>query len=328
MTSGSSFPEWSRLRDQWPNASLSRFVTSGNLRWHVQVGGVGPVVVLVHGTGAASFSWGEVLPHLLPHVSVVVPDLPGHGFTTAPDAGVLTLPGMATALGELLATLEMSPVAVVGHSAGAAVLLRLSLDGRLPGATILGFNPALVPPPEVYRSLLAPLVHRVAGLRQVAMLAARLAGRQDAQDAQTQDAQDAQDAYDAKGAKRAKGAGLVASLLRASNSRIPAANIALYETLFRSPEHDHNVLRMMAGWSLTELVNELPRVTARVELVAGREDPWISSSALSRLVPKMPNATLELVTGGHLWHEEAPREAAGRVLEALGLRSLGRSAPS
>lgn len=291
MTDESSLLAWSRLRDRWPNASLSRFVASQGIDWHVQVGGTGPVVLLLHGTGAASFSWGDVIPHLLPHVTVVVPDLPGHAFTTAPNAGVLTLGGMADALGKLLATLGVSPVAVVGHSAGAAVLLRMSLDNLLPSATILGFNPALVPPPAIYRSLLAPLVHRVAALRPVASVAAWLAERADA-----------------------PRSGLVASLLRASNSQVPHRHLELYQALFASPAHDHHVLTMMAGWSLPELLRDLSRIRTPAVFIAGDRDPWVSPAALRAILQPIPGAELRLERGGHLLHEERPEDAARWIL--------------
>ena len=52
----------------WPNRDSSRFVTAGGLRWHVQVAGTGPVVLLVHGTGAATHS-GAPAPRLADRTS-------------------------------------------------------------------------------------------------------------------------------------------------------------------------------------------------------------------------------------------------------------------
>ena len=84
-------PSWEELQSRWPNAGASRFVTVGGIAWHLQVAGAGPVLLLVHGTGSASFSWGAVLPLLARRFTVVVPDLPGHGFTSAPSDVHLTL---------------------------------------------------------------------------------------------------------------------------------------------------------------------------------------------------------------------------------------------
>ena len=36
----------------WPHHASSRFVEAHGLRWHVQAAGSGPLVLLLHGTGA------------------------------------------------------------------------------------------------------------------------------------------------------------------------------------------------------------------------------------------------------------------------------------
>ncbi|MFN7220437.1 MAG: alpha/beta fold hydrolase, partial [Burkholderiales bacterium] len=100
---------WQREGRDWPNREASRFVEAGGIRWHVQVMPAvalnrqsspktspsnvratateeRPVVLLVHGTGAASHSWRGLMGDLAQHFTVVAPDLPGHGFTSAPPS--------------------------------------------------------------------------------------------------------------------------------------------------------------------------------------------------------------------------------------------------
>ncbi|MFN5717015.1 MAG: alpha/beta fold hydrolase, partial [Bradyrhizobium sp.] len=72
---------WSRDGTDWPNRNASVFVEAAGIRWHVQRMGEGPSLLLIHGTGAATHSWRDMLPLLARHFSVVAPDLPGHGFT-------------------------------------------------------------------------------------------------------------------------------------------------------------------------------------------------------------------------------------------------------
>ena len=67
----------------WPNRAASRTVRAAGLNWHVQVMGSGPVLLLAHGTGAATHSWRGLAPLLAQHFTVVAPDLPGHGYTEA-----------------------------------------------------------------------------------------------------------------------------------------------------------------------------------------------------------------------------------------------------
>lgn len=281
-------PRWEDLRSRWPNAGASRFVTVGGIAWHLQVAGAGPVLLLVHGTGSASFSWGAVLPLLARRFTVVAPDLPGHGFTTAPSDVHLTLPGMALALASLLRHQDLTPAFAAGHSAGAAVLLRMAVDRSLTPAGLAGLAPALVPPPAAYRLLFAPLVHRLATTGFVASSAAALAGRDR----------------------------LVASLLDSTGSAVDPDRLRLYQEFFRSERHVHQVLTMMSVWSLTELVADLHRVPCPVTLLAGRRDYWVPLAPLRRLADRLPRHTFQEVEGGHLFHEDRAPLAARLIEEA------------
>ncbi|MBQ1767400.1 MAG: alpha/beta fold hydrolase, partial [Aquincola sp.] len=88
---------WARDGADWPHRAHSRFVHAGGLHWHVQVAGQGPVLLLLHGTGASSHSMAGLLPLLAERFTVVVPDLPGHAFTDALP-GSASLPAMSRAL--------------------------------------------------------------------------------------------------------------------------------------------------------------------------------------------------------------------------------------
>lgn len=287
-------PRWADLESRWPNAGASRFVAAGGLRWHVQLAGRGPALLLVHGTGAASFSWGAVLPLLAERCTVIAPDLPGHGFTTGATDDHLTLPGMAHGLAALLGALDLAPSILVGHSAGAAVLLELALGPSAHPSLVVGFAPALVPPPAAYRWLLAPLVHRLATTRLMARGAATLAER----------------------------ATIVDSLLRSTGTALDPARRRLYQEFFRSEQHAHDVLTMMSSWSLDGLLAALPRLTCPALLVAGREDRWIPLRHLRRIAATIPRAELRVVTGGHLLHEDQPEVAAELILGAVRAHGL------
>ncbi|WP_156447556.1 alpha/beta fold hydrolase, partial [Blastomonas sp. CCH1-A6] len=120
---------WEVEGQDWPNRAHSRFVRTAMLDWHVQIAGPenAAVLLLVHGTGAATHSWRDLLPLLAKHYLVIAPDMPGHGFTRGRISGGQSLPGMAKALGELLKKLgHPAPAVIVGHSAGAAIGARLA----------------------------------------------------------------------------------------------------------------------------------------------------------------------------------------------------------
>jgi pimeloyl-ACP methyl ester carboxylesterase len=92
-----------------------------SLRWFE--GGAGATIVLLHGFGGAASNWTLVAPELADRAHVIVPDLPGHGGSSALPAPPETLDPFAERVAHLLA----EPAVVVGHSLGGVVALRLAV---------------------------------------------------------------------------------------------------------------------------------------------------------------------------------------------------------
>ncbi len=277
-----------RLPADWPNRERSRFVRAAGLAWHVQVAGSGPVLLLLHGTGAATHSWRDLLPLLAERFTVIAPDLPGHGFTEAPAARRLSLPGMARDLRALLWTLGQEPAVAVGHSAGAAIALRMSLDGQLHPRAVVGLNAALLPLGGVAGQMFSPLARMLTGLPLLPDLFAW----------------------------RARGAGTVEKLLRNTGSRLDARGVALYGRVVREPGHVAAALGMMAHWDLQPLLRDLPRLVPKLLLITGAGDRTIAPADSERVRAMVPGASLATLPGlGHLAHEEAPAETARLILD-------------
>ncbi len=85
----------------------------------------GPCVLLIHGMAGDSRTWGDVLPGLATDLSVLAPDLLGHGESAKP-MGDYSLGAFASGLRDLLAVLDLGPVTVVGHSLGGGVAMQLA----------------------------------------------------------------------------------------------------------------------------------------------------------------------------------------------------------
>ena len=90
------------------------------------VAGDGEPLLLVHGLGGAAANWLALAPLLLPTRRVLVPELPGHGGSSALPAAP-SLNAYADRLGLLLEHEGMASAGVVGHSLGGAISLRLSI---------------------------------------------------------------------------------------------------------------------------------------------------------------------------------------------------------
>ena len=90
------------------------------------VGGDGPPLVLVHGLGGAASNWTELAPRLAGRHRLLVPDLPGHGGSSALPA-VSGLEPYADRVALVAEREGLLPAPFVGHSLGGTVVLRLAL---------------------------------------------------------------------------------------------------------------------------------------------------------------------------------------------------------
>jgi magnesium chelatase accessory protein len=250
--------------------------------------GDGPVIVLLHGTGAATHSWRGLMPLLAREHRVIAMDLPGHGFTRGRPAGGLSLPGMAKAVAALLTALDATPTQIVGHSAGAAIALRMVRDGAA-AEQVIGLNPALMPFPGVF----APLLQTLARALVLNPLVPRLF------------------------AASTRGAGDTERfLLKSTGSRIDAEGVRSYAKLIGNSHHCRGALEMMAGWDLPGLQRDFPKVTKPVLLIHGERDSAVPTSAVEQARKLLPNASMTLLAGlGHLAHEERPDLVAETIRE-------------
>jgi len=195
---------------------------------------------------------------------------------------------MAADLGALLRKLDVRPEIVVGHSAGAAILARMCLDGRIAPRLLVALNGAFMPFGGVASHLFSPL----AKLLVLNPLVPRAFAWQ------------------------ASNAGAVERLLANTGSTIDAQGIALYRKLTRDPAHVAAALRMMANWKLEPLLHDLPRLSIPLLLIAAANDKSISPDVAWQVREILPHAIIERVSGlGHLAHEEQPELIAQLIVK-------------
>lgn len=281
---------WERDGARWPHREASRFVDSGGMRWHVQRFGdaraAQGTIVLLHGTGAATHSWRVLAPLLAQRFQVVGMDLPGHGFTSMPEAERMSLPGMSAAVADLLDGLGVTPALLVGHSAGAAIAARVVLDRRVIPRAIVSINGALLPLPGLAGRIYAPMARLLALNPLVPRLFAwRAAERR-----------------------------VLLRLIEGTGSQIDAQGISLYGQLVASPGHAAAALAMMAAWDLNRLAADLSDLQTPLWLLAGERDRTVSPEQAHALAARMQHAQVCVLPNlGHLAHEEQP----GAVLAAM-----------
>lgn len=266
---------------------MSRSISAAGVRWHVQIAGEGPTLLLLHGAGASSHSWRDLTPRLAPLFRVIAPDLPGQGRSGDGPNGVYTMRGMARATAAMLRRLGAPPALAVGHSAGAAICARMVIDRILTPRALIGVNAALLP----FGGGLTSMYSGIARFLARNPLPARVL------------------------AWRAGWPGAIERLIEDTGSHLSAEGVAWYRRLATDPSHVAGALRMMASWDLEELEADLPRLDAPLHLIVGEVDRTVEPQRARTVAKLVPDTEIiSLPDLGHLAHEEAPNLVADHII--------------
>jgi magnesium chelatase accessory protein len=314
------------IRHLRPSSQLHRFdslqvfkLETSGVAWHGLKQGIDAQacaserslpLLLIHGTAGSSHCWRPVLEELGAGISVLVPDLPGHGRTVCTRHRRHGIEEMAADLAALLAELGYARVGVVaGHSAGAAIALELARAGasqsrdasanRAQGPSppaleigvILGIAPSLVPPPAFYTLMLGPLLAPIVG-SAASIAAAALLTRT----TRTAD-----------------------RLLDSTGSVIAESQRAVYRELLSSRTHLQGAVDFMTATRLPDLLPRLSGLRGPAHFLIGEDDPWIPVRPLREVIERyMPAARIESCRGGHLLPESQPARVAASLKALLG----------
>jgi magnesium chelatase accessory protein len=279
----------STIPKDWPLSAQSRVIRCRPHEWHVQIVGKGPDVLLLHGAGASAHSFHR-LARYLPGYRLIMPDLPGQGFTRAGGMMRLGLDAMADDLATLCADQGWRPLAIIGHSAGAAIALRLIEVLPNPPRAVVGINAALGPFDGFAGWLFPKLARAMSASPFVAAIVTRLTSKR----------------------KQVEG------LLRGTGSQLDAEAVTMYQRLVSDPRHVEGTLGMMAQWQLEPLIERFPQIMLPCLLIASDKDKAVPARVSREAAARMQRATYAEITGyGHLLHEEAPEAVAQLVLPFL-----------
>jgi magnesium chelatase accessory protein len=280
-----------RIPSDWPNREHSRTVRIGNLDWHVQIAGNGPVVLLLHGTGGSAHSWSDLIPLISPHANVIAPDLPGHAFTLGAGINELRLDQIARSLQSLIDYLDIeAPTIVVGHSAGAPLAIRFAVTAPKQPQVVVALNPSFIPPPPFYTRFFGPLLGPITRSSLLSnMLSAIPAGF-----------------------------GMVDKLLDSTNTQLPEQRKNYYRRLFQQSDHVRGAMNFMAAADIDTVLMEASLYKGKLICILGAQDAWIPSKPLEKIIHDyFPTATTLQWEGGHIMHELEPQKVSQIILEEL-----------
>lgn len=134
------------LADLFPGYE-SHWIDTSIGRIFARSGGEGPPLLLLHGYAQSNVMWHKVAPALAQKFTLIMPDLPGYGWSDVPRSGKGHAPydkrSMARAMIEVMEKLGHARFYLAGHDRGGRVSYRLALDnpGRLIKLAVLDIIP-------------------------------------------------------------------------------------------------------------------------------------------------------------------------------------------
>lgn len=266
----------------------SQFLDVDGLQVHAKIAGEGqPVMVLLHGFGASTFSWREVIAPLSQLGTVVAYDRPGFGLTERPlrgawgDQNPYSAQAQVDLLVALLDKLGVERAILIGNSAGGTIAARVALEhpDRVQGLVLVdaaiytgGGTPSLMRPlfntPQMQH--LGPLIAR--------SLAAR-----------------------------------IPELLPTAwhdPAKVTPEILAGYQKPLQAIDWDRGL------WEYTLANEQTDDLTARLRelgslpvlVITGDNDTWVPTAESLRLAEEIPGARLSVLpVCGHVPQEECPQ---------------------
>lgn len=242
-----------------------------------------PLIVLLHGFGASTFSWREVEEPLSKLGEVVAYDRPGFGFTERPTTWVQTNPysftGNFNILDDLIAKLGVDrKVILVGHSAGGQLAAEYARLNPTKVSSLILVDPAILTTgggPEG--------IQWVYDIPQVAKL----------------------------------GPILVSSIATSGDQLIYQSFVDKKKVTKRVLAGYHRPLKV-AGWEQAfwnfataskknQLAGNLNHLNMPTLLITGDADTVVPTADTTKLKAMIPGSMLEIIaSAGHLPHEEQP----------------------
>lgn len=266
---------------------------AGPVRLHTEEAGTGPVLLLIHGFGANSYSWRAVRHELARTHHVIAVDLKGFGFSEKPLDDAYAAIDQARLLVQFLEQRGIREVSVAGHSFGGGVALSLALElnrhfpGRLKKLVLvdsIAYEQGLPPALHVLRTpyvgpastkIFPPVLQSTAALVLAYKDSSKIT-------------QEAIDAY-------------AAPMYEAGNQH---ALVRTAEKIL--PEY------------INILTHEYRTITQPVLLIWCRGDRIVPLAIGQRLARELPDARLEIVeTCGHVPQEEEPAVTADLMRQFL-----------
>lgn len=275
----------------------SLFVEINGINVHYKRAGQGePAILLLHGFGASTFSWREVMQPLGQYGTLIAFDRQGFGLTERLLPGEwtgenpYTLDAQVAATFGLMDALGIERAVLVGHSAGGTVAVAAALRNpqRVLGLVLVD---AAIYTSGGAPSWVRPLLNAPQFDRLGPWFVRSLAGEQGTAFLQT--------AWH-------------------DPAKITPAVMAGYRKPLRMENWDAALWEFTKASRRVDLSDDLASLQLPVLVITGDDDRIVPTAESTRLAGELPNAALVVIpASGHLPQEEMPREFIAAVTDFL-----------
>ena len=281
----------------------SRFIQVNGLSVHNKKYGDGePVMILMHGFGASTFSWREVVQPLSQTGTVIVYDRPAFGLTERPmpgswqDGNPYSTEGNLNLLFGLMDALDVQKAILVGNSAGGRLAVQAALSQPERVSALVLVDAAIYTGGGRSFGILRPLVFTPQMDRLGPFFARSLAGEQGDEFLRT--------AWHDPG-------------------KITPEIMAGYRKPLRSANWDRALWEFTkAGSGSEDLTPRLVELRLPVLVITGDDDRIVPTADSVRLGDEIPGAKLVVLPDcGHVPHEECPAPFLQAVNEFIQSKS-------
>lgn len=268
---------------------------AGDVDVSLRLEGTGPPVLVLHGLTASRAVWRRAAPLLRERSTLLLPDLAGRGASPPREDVRYRLVDEADRLTSLLETLDLAPVAVVGHSQGAALALGLcALRPRIRRVALI--NPVT---PWTRRPLLLSLLGSGRVTRAVAGAVVPRISRPAVR-------------------------WILERRVFTGRGRPDRSTVEAFARPYRSAGRARSLVRVLADWNPSRLPGYLPAAPLEAVVVAGSEDRRISLADASRLARRLDGEFRIVEGAGHAVPLERPSAVVEAVDRLLGLARVDR----
>lgn len=255
-----------------------------------------PPLVVVHGYRGDHHGLEPVIGHLT-GIRVISPDLPGFGESSPLEGVPHDIAGYSAWLRAFVAALGLEGAPILGHSFGSIVVSHAVANG-LPTSRLILVNPIAAPAlsgPNGFMSRLTLLYYRLGRALPEklgsALLSSWLVVRF-----------------------------MSVFLVQTRDPELRRWIHNQHHSYFSRYANRDSVVEGFEASISSDVSMVAPAITAPTLLIGADRDPITTVEAQERLARIFPDARLLIIPGvGHLIHYEKPREAAGAIVEFLGI---------